>query len=96
MSEITYSSPGGGAGILRSDGLNTLTLDPNSTLSFSYLDSTGTALTLPMSNSDIANSLSAIQFTLTITATEPLKDGTFYTKTITKIVNLRNLNLIRA
>ena len=92
---ITYDSPTGWTGITRNDGNNTFTMLPNSQMTVTYQDSSGSSLTTPLSRSEIANTLYSINVKVEVRGEKNLKDGSTYTASAEQTVLLRNLMLIR-
>lgn len=83
-------------GISRDNGTGPLTLYPKSSCSLEYLDSSQTALTVPLSAEVIKSSLTSIRVTVTVPGRRPLRKGTQYAAQATETVALRNLILGRS
>ena len=95
VKDIAYLSPGDRSGITRDDGDGPITLAERSTFQLEYLDSTATAMTLPLTTATIANNLSGIRLTISVQSQLPLESGAVYTATASQVISLRNLNLSR-
>lgn len=102
VSLITYESFGDWSGITRDDGDGPIVMAPNSTMSISYLDENGAAITLPLAatcgtppcTNTLADNLRSIQVTTNVRSSSNLSDGTTYTATMTQTFGIRNLGLL--
>ncbi|MCB0339190.1 MAG: hypothetical protein KDD53_06285, partial [Bdellovibrionales bacterium] len=83
-----------GSGITRDSGFGTVLMGPNSTMELTYLDMDGNTLTLPITNTDVINSLRAIRVTVNLTSEQSLSTGTPYIATVSQTFGLRNLNYL--
>lgn len=95
VATITYNSPGVATGITRNTGGGAIVLSPRSTFTLSYLDNTGAALVLPLTETVIKNNLAALQVSVSVSSARKLLNGKNYTATTQQVVALRNLNLSR-
>lgn len=91
--EVTYGNLNGE--VTRSDSYGTVVLAPRALISFTYLDASGTALALPLTNASIANSLSAVRVNITSTAKNVQKNGATHVLTQSQVIGLRNLIISR-
>ncbi|MCB0320178.1 MAG: hypothetical protein KDD60_04575 [Bdellovibrionales bacterium] len=91
VSEVEYSSPANWGGITRDNGLGALTLVPNSQFSVTYLKSDDTAISLPLSESEITEDLTALDIQVQVRSDRRLKDGTYYSATAQTRVTTRTL-----
>lgn len=91
---ITYDSPGWASGILRSNGGASITMAQNATMSFKYLTEAGVEVATPLTESALINQIRAIEVTVNVRSTSPLKSGGYYTSTVQQIYGLRNLNYL--
>lgn len=81
--------------ITRDSGYGPVSVAKNATMQFDYLDSSGTALTLPLTNTVVVDSLRAITVTVTVTSTKKLTNtNQFYVATASQTFGLRNLNYL--
>jgi Tfp pilus assembly protein PilW len=85
----------GTSGITRNPETGAVVLQPNSSFSLVYLDSAGATITLPLTNTTVANSLTAVRITVNVQGSRKLRSGATYTATATQTVALRNLNFSR-
>lgn len=97
---ITYNSPNDWSGITRDSGSGSVLLAPNSTMSISYLNQSGTAITLPMTTvpttpypaTDLQN-LRSLSITVQVRSTRALfSTNAIYTASATQSVAVRNFN----
>lgn len=91
---VTYNSPEDGSGITRDSGFGPVLLGEDSTMSLEYLDYTGAAMELPLTNESVIGLLRSIRINVTITSRENLSSGEPYTTTVTQTVGIRNLNYL--
>ncbi len=81
--------------ITRNSGFGAVTIANNATLSFDFLDSSGTSLTLPLTNAVVINSLRAITVTVSIESDTSLTStGAPHIATATQTFGLRNLTYL--
>ena len=83
------------SGITRNAEFGAVVLAPNSSFTASYLNNSATAMTLPLTNTNIANDLAAISVSVSIRSESKLHNRSYYTALATETVGLRNLNLNR-
>ncbi len=97
---VTYNSPTDWSGITRDAGDGEVLLAPNSTMSITYLNQAGTAITLPLTATptdpypanDIQN-VRSLRITVQVRSTKTLlSTGALYTATATQSVAVRNFN----
>lgn len=89
---VTYTT--GANGITRDSGYGAVLLGNNSTLGIQYLDFNGNALTPPLTESDLVNSLRSIRLTVSVTSSSNLKNGEPYTASVSQTVGLRNFTYV--
>lgn len=94
VSEIRYYQSGSD-GVARSRGSDISYLGPNSAFTLTYLNSSGTALTTPLSQADIQNELAAINLNVIVLSAQRLSTGDYYTANVSQRIFLRNLVLAR-
>lgn len=94
VSEIRYYQSGSD-GVARARGTDISYLGPSSAFSLTYLDANGTALTTPLSQSDIENSLAAVNLSVIVLSTQRLSSGDYYSANVSQRIFLRNLVLAR-
>lgn len=96
VNTVTYEAPEFVAvGIQRTVSGSSVVLSPNSTFSLEYLDGAGNALVLPLTRESMANSLSAIRLTISVSSGLPLSNGAEYTATARETLAIRNILLSR-
>ena len=78
--------------ITRDSGFGAVLMAENATLSIDYLDSSGTAMVLPLTEYNLINDLHALQLAATLTSSKELSDGELYTITVSQFIGLRNFN----
>ena len=97
---VTYNSPNDWSGITRDSGAGTVLLAPSSTMTISYLNQAGTAITLPLASipttpypaNDLQN-LRSLNITVQVRSARPLfSTGSIYTATASQSVAVRNFN----
>lgn len=93
VSDVSFTSATGG--ITRGLGGTAVLLSPRSAFTARYLNSSGGALTLPLTVTTIKDNLASIELTVTVSSPRPLLDGQIYTSQAIQTVALRNLNLSR-
>jgi len=95
VTRVTYANST--AGITRNGGSGAILLAPNSSFTITYLDSSGNALSTPLSSTAITNSLRAVRLQVSLHTTSgvtTLSTQTF-SATTSQTVALRNVNLNR-
>lgn len=96
VSTVIYDSPADWSGVTRDSGNGPVIMVPNSTFVLEYLDETGAAIGLPLSDVEVANDLTAIRLTVSVRSTQAVSTtDNLYTATATQIVALRNMVLNR-
>lgn len=89
--ELEYVSSNDDTGIVRNNGYGDVVLTPHSTFTVSYLDLDGNAIALPLTADTIENNLAAIDISVQVTSSKPLRSGTSFTTTSTGRVTIRSL-----
>lgn len=95
VTKVTYANSA--AGITRDQGSGPVLLAPSSSFSITYLDSSGTALTTPLSTQAITDSLGAVrlQVSLQLSSNSSGTSTQTFSATSSQTVALRNVNLNR-
>ena len=91
VSTVTYESPSDWSGITRNNGSGAVLLSPNSTFSIRYLDESGNAIALPLTEAKYEDELASIEITVQVRGRQALKDGSTYTAEAMQAITLRNL-----
>ena len=93
VNEVTFDSPSSGSGVTRDSGNGPVLLMSNSTFTLSYIDNSGSTISLPLSALEIENDLAKVNLTVSVTGDAPLKDGSDYVATAQQRISIRNLVL---
>lgn len=88
---VSLQSPNDLSGITRDNGSGPIVLAPRSTFSITYLNQTGTAMALPLTQVAVVNDLTGLRVDVSVTSKAPLEDGTNYTAQASQFVALNNL-----
>ena len=78
--------------IVRNSGTGPVVIAENASLLFDYQDENGNSMTLPMTDTDIIDTLRAIQVTVVVDSEKKMSDGTTYSSEVTQTFGLRNLS----
>ncbi|MCO6430872.1 MAG: hypothetical protein J5J00_08420 [Deltaproteobacteria bacterium] len=91
---ITYNSPVDWSGITRDAGLGAVLFAENSRFTIEYLDTSGAAITPPITEFNLINDIRRIKVTVEVRSAVPLRDGSTYTAAVSQTYSLRNLNYL--
>lgn len=102
VSLVTYESFADWSGITRDAGNGSVVMAPNSTMTLTYLDENGSAITLPLTpdcpsppcTDSLTDNLRSIQVSVSVRSSSNLSDGSTYTATMTQTFGIRNLGLL--
>lgn len=95
VKEVSYYSDPTILEVSRSEGSTSALLAENASFELSYLDSTGTSLQLPLSTSEVAETLSAIEISVKVKGARSLQNGKEYEAIALQRISLRNLSIAR-
>jgi prepilin-type N-terminal cleavage/methylation domain-containing protein len=90
VSNVTLQYNSGTNSITRTNASGTVTLAPKSSVTFSYLDTSGASI-LPLTSTNIATNLAAIGVTITVTSSRTLRSGSYYSDTKSLNIACRNI-----
>lgn len=91
---VVYESLADGTGITRDSGFGPVIMANSASMELEYLDWNLNVLALPLTNTDVINSLRAIRVTINVDGKRQLSTGENFTATVTQIAGLRNLNFL--
>jgi type II secretory pathway pseudopilin PulG len=80
--------------VFRDNEANSVAMAPNSTISFRYLNSAGTEISPPLTESHLVNDVRNIEVTVSVTSDSNLSSGVPHVTTVSQIFSLRNLNYV--
>lgn len=92
VSNVTYETVSGS--IFRDLDDNSVLLANNSLLSFEYLDRSGSALALPLTELALVDDFRNVRVTIAVTSTSNLSSGSPHTSTVSQIFAVRNFNYV--
>ncbi len=78
--------------IVRNSGSGPVVVAENASLQFDYQDENGNSLTLPLVDTDIIDTLRAIEVTVVVESGKKMSDGNTYSSEVTQKFGLRNLS----
>jgi hypothetical protein len=87
---VRYES--GLLGITRDSGLGPVLLGEGSSLSLEYLDHEGNVLNLPLTPSNLVDTLRSIRAMVTLSHKKPLSTGETHSATVSQTIGIRNFN----
>lgn len=90
VSSVTLQSDATTNAITRTNASGTVILAPKSSVSFTYLDSSGASI-LPLTSKKVASNLAAIGATITVTSSRKLRDGTYFSDSKSLNIACRNI-----
>ena len=93
--EISYESFSDWSGVARTLDGNSEVLVPNSIFTVEYLDALGNTMSVPLSQVDILNTLSAVRISVSVAVENPISNPSAVVATAEQVVSLRNLTLNR-
>lgn len=90
VSDVSIAYEASTSSVVRTTPQGTITLAPNSSVDFSYLDSTGAAIST-LSSATIANNLAVIRVNIEVSSDRMLSSGSIYSENKALNIALRNL-----